>query len=109
MDKIAKNSGVAGSQNGMLYINENIMDKTMKITGEAAIPLYEITSGRYNTATLPNLAIFFDLPLGDIIDDTIVGEQLIYNKYSEKKSNVTLNLVRTETELPGALQTYLYN
>lgn len=81
----------------------------MNLTSESSIAMYDITSKAYNINTLPNVPMFFDLELGDIIDDSIVGEMLIANKYSELKSNVTLNLVRTYTELPGSLQVYLYN
>jgi len=81
----------------------------MNLTSEASIPMYDITSKDYNELTLPNVPMFFDIALGDIIDDSIVGEMLITNKYSALKSNVTLNLVRTYTELPGSLQVYLYN
>lgn len=81
----------------------------MNLTSESSIAMYEITSKAYNENTLPNVPMFFDLELGDIIDDSIVGEMLVSNKYSALKSNVTLNLVRTYTELPGSLQVYLYN
>jgi len=75
----------------------------MNLTSESAIPMYEITSNLYNKDTLSNVPMFFDLPLGDIIDDMIVGEQLVYNKYAHLKSKVTLNLVRTYTELPSGI------
>lgn len=81
----------------------------MNLTSESSIAMYEITSKAYNENTLPNVPMFFDLELGDIIDDSIVGEMLVQNKYSALKSNVTLNLVRTYTEFPGSLQVYLYN
>lgn len=79
----------------------------MNQTSKSSIPLYSIT-GRFHSNHYKNLSVFFDLPLGDIFDDSIVGEQLIYHM-SDKKSNVTLNLIRSYTEFSGDLQVYLYN
>jgi len=49
----------------------------MNLTSESSIAMYEITSKAYNENTLPNVPMFFDLELGDIIDDSIVGEMLV--------------------------------
>jgi len=78
MNATAKNTGIIGSTNGYIYINEAVQDNTMNITSESSIPMYDITS-RYHTSHYKNLNIFFDLTLGDIIDDSIVGEQIIYH------------------------------
>jgi len=46
---------------------------------DVSIKLYNIID-RYNVANDKNISPFFDLPLGNIVDDTLIGDKLSYIK-----------------------------
>ena len=77
INRTGDNNEIAEGQNGLLYINEPIQDLTMKQSCETQIPLYDIAQ-RYSEKNLTNLFPVFDYNLGNIIDDSIVGDELIY-------------------------------
>ena len=77
MNTTSKNSQASEGINGLLYINEPIQNKDAKQTSTSQIALYDITK-RYNKTSLDQISAIFDLPLGDIIEDTTVGDELIF-------------------------------
>jgi len=80
----------------------------MERATDVSIKLYEIIE-RYNVMNNKNINAFFDLPLGDLVDDSVIGEKLTYVKDKGSKGCFYLNLARTFLYFDDVTQVYLFN